>query len=207
MPRTTILMGLALCLLAVPFATADIVAYSSTGTATGIWESRSNGEELFAGVPATLRLSYTYDPSIQGVTQGGVTTFEVDTLAISVTAPGYFTTSATPFSSNVPYTVSWSGDTIDFKDTVVPVPGYPPSLVIDVSFTGSALTPGMLPSSLAGLEGVTGQFSVNAQAGPNSRDTGSVYGQVVSAPEPGGAVLFGLGLVGVGVMAAWRRGR
>ncbi len=171
---------------------AGTVAYTSTsGEATGIWESRQNGEELFAGVPATLRLSYVYDPTIQGVTHNGVTMFYVPTLAISVVAPGYFAASASSFSSEV----VWSGDAITFDATVVPVPGYPPSLTIDVSFTGSALTPGMLPSSLAGLEEISGTFSVNAQGGILSRETGSVGGSVVSAPEPSAIVLLAMGVV------------
>ncbi len=170
----------------------SLVTYASThATATGISESRTRGEQIFRDAPASLSLSYTYDAGLVGVVQDGTTTFTVPDLNIRVDVPGYFRAFAEPG------TISWTGDTIDFHAILTPLIGKPSSVVIDVFFAGAdGLTAGTLPASLAGLEGVPGQFSVQSQGSLYYRgDGGQVYGTAVAAPEPASAVLFLIGAV------------
>ncbi len=192
---------LTLLLLAASSATAGQVTYQSThATASGYSDSRSYGEQFFDNQSATLRITYLYDPAIVGVVQGDTTTFAVPTLSISIYVPGYFTTAAGPG------TVSWTGDTIRFHGEFVPFLNNPPADVIDATFAAGLLTAGLLPSSLAGLEGIVGNFVANSQATIFFHgDTGFVTGSAVSAPEPSSAVLFGLGIAVI--ILAYRRRR
>ncbi len=181
----------------------SLVTYASThATATGISESRDRGEQIFRDAPASLSLSYTYDAGLVGVVQDGTTTFTVPDLSIRVDVPGYFRATASPG------TIAWTGDTIDFHAILTPLIGEPSSVVIDVVFAGDGLTAGTLPASLAGLEGVPGQFSVQSQGSLYYRgDGGQVYGTAVAAPEPASAVLFLLGMVGCLFMGIRRNRR
>ncbi len=196
-----IVIGVALCLMLEPTVGAGTVSYSSThGEASGYWVSRQNGFVYPDRAPASLELSYIYDATIPGVTQDGVTTFTVDTLAVNVRTPGYLSTGVGtyPASTQAPGVIHWHDDTISFDVTGVFAPGGHPYIAIDVSFSGSSLTPGVLPQSLDGLEGIVGAFYVNADATYLFHgDSGSVYGQVVSAPAPSSFVLLILGIAGL----------
>ncbi len=198
---TRIVIGLALCLMLEPVVAAGTVSYGSThGEASGYWVSRQNGFVYPDRAPTNLIFSYVYDATIPGVTQDGEITFTVDTLVVNIRAPGYFSTGVGtyPASTQSPGIVRWHDDTISFDVTGVFAPGGHPYIAIDVSFSGSSLTPGVLPQSLDGLEGIVGAFSVNADATYLFHgDSGSVYGQVVSAPAPSSFVLLIMGMVGL----------
>ncbi len=177
----------------------SLVTYASThGTATGLSDSREFGEQIFHDAPARLTMSYTYDAGI--VPTNGV--YSVPDLDIKVNVPGYFRADASPG------TIAWTGDTIDFHTVLTPLIGEPSSVVIDALFAGAdGLTAGALPTSLAGLEGVPGTFSVQSQGSLYYRgDGGQVYGTAVAAPEPASAVLFLIGAV-VALFTGIRRNR
>ncbi len=196
-PRSILLTLLVLLGFCGPPAHAGLVTYHSTsGTAAGYVIDPYNGYEYFDGVPASLRISYNYDPTIPG---------GFSNLVIFASAGHYY--NATVGEPDQPGTIRWSGDTITFH-AVEPTPGFPssPTFVVDVSFKGSPLVPGVIPDSLAGLEGVTGTFHATAQASIYYRgSTADVFGTVVSAPEPSSVVLLTLGAVGIGVLSRGHR--
>ncbi len=206
--RTTILTILILLGFCGPPASASQVTYHSTqGNGSGYVIDPYLGYQYFNDVPASLRIAYTYDPAIPGVVSGGTTTFSLTSLTIFAGVGSYF--NATVGEPDQPGTIRWSGDTIAFH-VVEPTPGFPslPTFVIDVSFKGSALVPGVLPDSLAGLEAVVGTFHAvaNPTVGGYRGDTADVIGTVVSAPEPSSAVLLVMGAVGM-ILASSRRSR
>ncbi len=204
--RATILTVLLLLAFRGPPASASQVTYHSTrGSGSGYVIDPYLGYQYFNDVPASLRIAYTYDPAIPGVVSGGTTTFSLTSLTIFAGVGSYF--NATVGEPDQPGTIRWSGDTIAFH-VVEPTPGFPssPTFVIDVSFRSSPLTPGVLPDSLAGLEGVVGSFHAvaNPTVGGYRGDTADVIGTVVSAPEPSSVVLLLVGAVG---MVTWIGGR
>ncbi len=178
------------------------VTYTSThGSATGVSES-SRGELIFADAPATLTMSYTYDASILGVVdQNGTTTYTVPDLLLGVNVPGYFVAYAEPG------TIAWTGDMVHFHSAAAVSFNAPPDVVVDATFSSGDLTPGVLPSSLAGLEGITGTFSAHIVGSINTHQSGDVYGVAVSAPEPTSALMLAIGLIGCVVMGIRRNRR
>ncbi len=197
--RTTILTAVALCLLPGASWAGTVTYHSTEAEASGYWASRQYGLSYPDHAPASLRLSYTYDASIPGVTQNGVTTFQVDTLSINISSPGYLSTGAGGFNNYVPGTISLSSEGIEFNVVSDSTLLHYPSVAIHLGFNGVTLTPGVLPQSLAGLEGITGGFAVTADATYTFHgDNGYVYGEVVSAPEPSAIVMLALGVVVIG---------
>ncbi len=178
---------------------SSVIYTSDHGAATGISLSR-DGQRIFLGAPASVTMSYTYDAGLVGVEHDGTTVFTVPDLAIRVNVPGYWQATASPG------TITWDDDRIHF-DVASTIPyGYPPSATIDVTFAAGGLTPGTLPSSLEGLEGIPGHFAATAQAslyygGPGGQATGSC----VSAPEPSTVIMLALGMIGCVLVKLVRR--
>ncbi len=172
------------------------VTYASThGEASGVAYTRFGDELDFFDAPAKLTMSYTYDAGLGSV--NGM--FAVPSLEIDVDVPGKFQFSAL----GGPSTIIVGDHSISFHVAYSVLGGYPPDVVADVSFAGGTLTPGMLPSSLAGLEGVTGTFSVQSQPGINyGGQRGFAIGSAVSASEPSSALLLVAGMIGC-LVAKW----
>ncbi len=194
--RSIILTILVLLAFRGPPAPAGTVTYhSSQGTAGGYTVNRNTGEHFFGNVPASLAIAYTYDPAIPAVVSGGTTTFTLATLTMGVTATGHYANSIAS-TAEQPGTIRFSGNAITFH-TAQALVGVP-TFAIDATFTGSPLTPGVLPDSLAGLEGILGTFHATAMGSIVYRgDSADVFGQVVMLPEPGSLVLLVMGAVGI----------
>ncbi len=167
----------------------SLVTYASThGEASGVAYTRFGDEVAFFDAPAKLTMSYTYTAGLGS----GNGTFAVPSLEIDVDVPGKFQFGAL----GGPSTIIVGDHSISFHVSYSVLGGYPPDVVADVSFAGGTLTPGMFPSSLAGLEGVTGTFSVQSQPGINyGGQRGFAIGSAVSAPEPSSALLMGMAMI------------
>ncbi len=204
--RTTTTTLLILIVLGAIQAHAGSVTYhSDMGTAYGVSHDRFFNELDFSNQPAGLSLSYSYDASIRSVNGA----FTIPDLTIKVSVPGYFLCIAqTNFFA--PGTITWIGDTISFHAaySVFGPNAYPPNDVVDVSFAAGGLTPGMLPSSLADLEGITGTFSAQVNPSIGSPEPlGFAVGSVVSLPEPESLVLLAIGMAGVITISRWGNAR
>ncbi len=167
----------------------SLVTYASThGEASGVAYTRFGDELDFFNAPAKLTMSYTYDAGLGSVNGK----FAVPSLEIDVDVLGKFQFSAL----GGPSTIAVGDHSIGFHVAYSVLGGYPPDVVADVIFAGGTLTPGMLPSSLAGLEGVTGTFSVQSQPGINyGGQRGFAIGSALSATEPSSALLMGVAMI------------
>ncbi len=161
----------------------SLVTYTSThATASGVKYHNDGSETDFFDQPAKLFMSYSYSNTYD--------TNSYSNLDIKINVPSYFLTEAQSG------TISWVGDIIHF-DASFSVIGYIPNIMIDVNFPKGALIPGTIPSSLDGLEGITGNFFATVQPSVGFRDPGGfVAGQAISAPEPASIILFVLGIIG-----------
>ncbi len=177
----------------------SLVTYAAMGTATGVSHPRDGGELLFGGQPASFAMSYTYDAGSTGTVHDGTTIFTVPDLDLRANVPGYFRADVSPG------TISWTGDTIRFNAAYSAFPGAAPDALADVRFPAGGLTPGMLPASLAGLEGVMGQFHYQIIGTLDTRSSGEIFGYAAMAPEPSTAVLLLLGIIGCVALGVRRR--
>ncbi len=156
----------------------SLVTYTSThATASGV--SYLRDQELdFGNKSANLYISYD--------------TNQINDLIININVPGYFQIYAQEG------TISWVGDKIHF-DIVHGL-----NVNIDVNFSKGELVPGVIPLSLNGLEGITGNFSATVQSsvGVHYPYNGFIAGTAVSAPEPSSYILFIMGIIGLFI---WRK--
>ncbi len=171
----------------------SLVVYASThGEASGVTHDRFFNELVFSNAPAGLSLSYTYDAGL--VATNGA--FTIPDLTIRVGVPGYFGVTIQTDHLNPGIITVGGGIRFHAAFSVFGPNAYPPNEVIDVTFAGGDFTPGVLPSSLAGLEGVVGSFSAQVNPSVGFREPmGWAIGSAVSAPEPSSALLMGVAMI------------
>jgi hypothetical protein len=195
-----------LSLAGFPATQAGVVSYLGHGRGTGDYFAPHDPAPNPIAGPATVAVTYRYDPTIVGVPTALGTEYDGLFLEITITIPQGGRDWVWEMDPTYGGSLTIGGGVVGFA--VGGFRGKPPNWRTVVELDGE-LPADRLPTSLDGLAGAAGSFYSEDMYG--SRVEGVIFdppGTAAAVPEPGAWVemMAGVALVGVAWMiAGWRR--